>query len=709
MLRKPDKLTPSPTTWLTVFLLLWTATILWLSESPVGKEIDRRLARPLDFHSREALGRSPEIDPRLKIFAFDDSTYAHLARPKLFVNEWVRIFQALDKTAPKAVLVDQIFSMFPKNEAGTSDLAHLPALTTPIVAGAFVTSAVLKQRGQIDFDRSDYTDSFLISYLPKPQPGANIQNPNEDPDQTRLHQALATILANNELPPVADRLGYKVYGPAKEFNPLFGHVGHINYNSDYRMFPVMRIKYDRFIPSISLFAAPYQFRDGALISNDHPVPVNDDGSILVNFAPNRTFYKKVKRITKLLKPAMTDKAIKGIKPGDVVLILPGMFTGSTDFKDGPFGSVPGGLAQAAMVNSVLTGQWLQEVPWPSLQIVAYGLVGFLLGFAQSTLVFWVALVFANIAIIGIGLGGFAFLGLVFPWAWSAFSLTGCAIMVFAKRSYHLEVYALELEIIKIRKEHLEREMATASKMAEAFLPDKLPHWASVGISSFHKTFEDASGDWFAYATPKHGKFFHFVLCDITGHGLQAALVVSSCKTTMSLIKAHEPELLEQDDFIITFKNRLNGLLFEQGRGHHITTLCGITFYPYESRLKLIAAGHPRPFFVGADARDERPRTIKSASNLIGYEASHDATMVEHRFGPGDFVIAYTDGYPTSKLNKALKGHLALTNQEDLDQLATKLQQDIWQHDEGVAVPDDDLSLVVFSNLLVTGSGSRQTS
>src|SRR5204862_7643318 len=79
------------------------------------------------------------------------------------------------------------------------------------------------------------------------------------------------------------------------------------------------------------------------------------------------------------------------------------------------------------------------------------------------------------------------------------------------------------------------ELNDAAEIAKAFRPDDAPNWGDIGITAFHRSFTEASGDWYAFRESPSKRFKHFVLCDITGHGVQAALVVSICKTMLVIM------------------------------------------------------------------------------------------------------------------------------------------------------------------------------
>ena len=70
---------------------------------------------------------------------------------------------------------------------------------------------------------------------------------------------------------------------------------------------------------------------------------------------------------------------KDLTSGDVVLLLPNFRTGSTKHVNTPMGDLPEGYAIASVINSVLTGDWIQPqgLHWVFLAIL--GILGTLIG------------------------------------------------------------------------------------------------------------------------------------------------------------------------------------------------------------------------------------------------------------------------------------------------------------------------------------------
>jgi hypothetical protein len=247
------------------------------------------------------------------------------------------------------------------------------------------------------------------------------------------------------------------------------------------------------------------------------------------------------------------------------------------------------------------------------------------------------------------------------------------------------------------KRRMELELQEAAEIARAFLPRTAPDWAPFSIHTFHKPLTENSGDWYAFEASPSGNFYHFVMCDITGHGAQAAIVVSTCKSILSSMVLTNPALLEDPSFILHFCKSLNATLWSNGAGYHVSTLLGLTFEPRSGLLHYISAGHPSPLMVGAGG-DGRPKALISRYNVLGIKPEFDAEMKQEPFKKDDQVIAYTDGLPLSSNVKALRTFMAARHGQGDDRAPFDLYQKIWESESARTslTPNDDVSIVWFS-------------
>lgn len=242
------------------------------------------------------------------------------------------------------------------------------------------------------------------------------------------------------------------------------------------------------------------------------------------------------------------------------------------------------------------------------------------------------------------------------------------------------------------KMRMQQELQEAALIARALLPSAVPKWPFCEINVFHKSITEASGDWFAFERSPDGKLFHFILCDITGHGLQAAIIVSTCKAVLAGLSLDAKEAMNRNDFLRFYAQRLNHLLYEQGAGLHTATFLGLTFAPDEKKVYFLIGGHPQPYKI--DNGSISP--LSSRGNIVGVSEHLDLVMKVSELKNGDELIAFTDGIPLSTHVRTLKQFIQNQSVSAAD-APRRLYEEVWREQslKRSKQPDDDISIIWF--------------
>jgi len=85
------------------------ATFVAYYLSPGGGAMITKLARPAQFRVRHWLGKDPVLDPRIRIYAFEDKTQAFVDHSDVKLMDWARVFQSFKESQPRAILVSKNF------------------------------------------------------------------------------------------------------------------------------------------------------------------------------------------------------------------------------------------------------------------------------------------------------------------------------------------------------------------------------------------------------------------------------------------------------------------------------------------------------------------------------------------------------------------------------------------------------------------------
>jgi class 3 adenylate cyclase len=325
---------------LTWFMLLSTAHFTRLFEF-----IDNRFSWPMLFHVREILGKSPQLDPRIKIYAIDDIAVEWLKSPSLTLPQWTDLLRSMQGSKPKAVFIDKIYG-FEEVERDSSRVSNRKAefdfrrLNLDVTAGSYVAPSKLAARVPLDLSSQDYN---LENMFPKSMTSVQANG----------------VLRKLNLPRASSPYAY---GPYPKIRAAFRHVGHIENRGDNQVSPLIRINKTTVLPHISIFAADkMHFEKDGFYLDGAKVPLNSSGRILVNFSSYQEYMQNIKSLRKNLMRAFSGKPFIGVNPGDFVFILPLMYTGNTDFKETALGLMPASFPHISILNSILTSTWLKPM------------------------------------------------------------------------------------------------------------------------------------------------------------------------------------------------------------------------------------------------------------------------------------------------------------------------------------------------------------
>ncbi len=401
--------------WFGVLLatLIWGGALLAVFRSEVGEYLDARLAQPTNFRLRDALGKSPVVSPKLKIYSIDDSTLSKIDSWVLSIDDWATVLQTLDANHPRAIVID---AMFGKADGVGGDfkdaLAKISGVKAPVIIGSFNSASPISNRDPLDLERPEFRLSAML--------GANASGDG----------------SNANLPPMMDRSSWHVYGATPGFAKAVRYIGSINYTGAGLVDGLIRLGSDRIITHMSLNAAKERhFEGGKLVLDGSVVPIDRAGRINVNWVPpSDEFRRHVFSMGGLIVNSRAGKPSKLVNEDDIVLILPMMFTGNADFKSTPFGMLPGGYVHISMLNSLLTGDWLKPLEGGEGLIFLLAFLGALIGMKLGVISFWVTLLALGATSVGASIYLFAYHGIVVPWLFPTAGFFGTAISVFAEKT-----------------------------------------------------------------------------------------------------------------------------------------------------------------------------------------------------------------------------------------------------------------------------------
>lgn len=578
----------------------FVAFALWSSILP-GEAQGDHLELRIDFAVREWLGRTPALDPRLKIFVLDDPTVSFLQSGDLALPDWAQVLEALAAREPARIMIDKLFDL-PRDPSQVPDfVARIRKLRVPIVTGAFAAPQRIQGRQALSLDAA-WNDIRHLS------------------DAAGATHRLGA----------SPKSARHAYGPHPSFWPALRYLGHIGYRGIGRVTAIERLDARAILPHAALLvAAGFDVEDGELVANGVRVPLQD-GGIQVNMASTAALEGRSYSMKTLITRAREQRPISVVGKSDVVLILPGMHTGNADWLMTPVGQIAGGHVLASVINSVLTGAWLRTLDFRLPLLAGAVLLGFVFGLTLFGRALWIVATGTVIAICLAGLASFAYASLVVPWILpaSAFFLT--AMTIFVERSKAERGHRLRMEA----------ELETAGLVQRSFFPKQTRQRGAVRVVGHCRPATQCGGDWWWHFSPAPGVEL-VLIGDVTGHGTPAALVTSalySAVCTMIDLRKRNADVELSPTRIL---QSLNHMLFESLRGERLVTMFVACFDTNTGMLTYGNSAHHFPLVFRGGKRISF-EAVRPGS-MLGIDATGSFPEGRMALAAGDKYVLYTDG------------------------------------------------------------------
>ena len=187
----------------------------------------------------------------------------------------------------------------------------------------------------------------------------------------------------------------------------------------------------------------------------------------------------------------------------------------------------------------------------------------------------------------------------------------------------------------VKQQRMERELEVAKEIQLSLIPKDIAVIEGFEVATYYSPAKEVSGDYYDVMPLGHDKF-GFVVADVSGKGVPAALVMTMAR---SIIHSESDEDLESH---ITLQN-LNRILFPDLReGMFVTVFYGILDAAsgvvdmasaghndtYVCRNGMIESHNPKGFPIGTDPGPTFDKVVKNEKFTLG---------------KGEVLVAFTDG------------------------------------------------------------------
>ena len=207
-------------------------------------------------------------------------------------------------------------------------------------------------------------------------------------------------------------------------------------------------------------------------------------------------------------------------------------------------------------------------------------------------------------------------------------------LAFAVLLFSLGYVALQIVFANERRLlSIESELAVARQLQFSILPTTTPDLRNLRIAAVYEPMTEVAGDFYEYL-PVDEYRVGFLVADVSGHGVPAALIASMIKVAAQTVTAwaNDPgEVLR----------RLRDILSAQLQGQFVSV--AYLWIDTESRTaSYSAAGHP-PLLCWRAANSSLAR-IESNGMLFGVTFDTDYPVREIPISTNDRFLLYTDGF-----------------------------------------------------------------
>lgn len=243
----------------------------------------------------------------------------------------------------------------------------------------------------------------------------------------------------------------------------------------------------------------------------------------------------------------------------------------------------------------------------------------------------------------------------------------------------------------VEKQRMQEELHVAQQIQQALLPRGGLQAPGLDVAGLSVPCEETSGDYFDYVRRPGGRL-GLVIGDVSGHGLGAALLMSTARALLRAFAATEAGPAE----LVT---RLNRFLSEDVETGRFMTLFYGEIALRERTLLYVRAGHNEPVVYRRD-RDTFEELAEGGVALAVIDDFEFTAAGPLQLGKGDVLALYTDGiveamsparepFGIDRMKEILRRHRDLAAKE----VAERIRQAVRDH-TGTDAREDDLTLVV---------------
>jgi len=269
-------------------------------------------------------------------------------------------------------------------------------------------------------------------------------------------------------------------------------------------------------------------------------------------------------------------------------------------------------------------------------------------------------------------------------SWPILNSLGFAVLLFSFGYVAVRIIFANERSLQL----IENELEIAREIQASIIPGNSPELSHLRINAVYRPMTYVAGDFYDFI-PIDRNRAGFLVADVSGHGVPAALIAAMIKVAVRFVVpcAHDPREVLRG---------LNRALF--GQLHNQLVTAAYLWIDTENRHALYsAAGHP-PLLRLREGKLER---IESNGLLFGVIPEPDYPVCDMQINAGDRFLLYTDGliepensrgdsFGDRKLEQVVRENQSCSSSELVDQLLSQIR--LWQ--PASSTQQDDITLIV---------------
>lgn len=243
----------------------------------------------------------------------------------------------------------------------------------------------------------------------------------------------------------------------------------------------------------------------------------------------------------------------------------------------------------------------------------------------------------------------------------------------------------------VEKQKIQQGLEVARDIQRSLLPRGGLQVPGLDVYGLYHACEETSGDYFDYIRRSGGRLA-LVVGDVSGHGVGAALVMS---TARALLRAFTATTAGPASVV----TRLNKFLSQDIETGKFMTLFYGEVDLRERRLRYVRAGHNEPILYRreTDEFEELSGGGIALGFIDDFEFSECGPV---EMAPGDILLLYTDGIVEARSTEGevfgmdrLREAVRASRDENARDLAFAVRQAVVDH-AGAGVDEDDFTLIM---------------